>query len=247
MPPVGGLARRATAINSLREQKPSVLVVDTGGSLTGSSSGAGAPSDLLHARVFAALRYDAVNAGPGESFASADALREVAGSKLPLVSANGRADSPAAVKGLLKTYIVKDVGGIRVALVGVTSNGYADGQEVSTDRQPLDALRAILPEARKQSDVVVVLADLNQSDVDALADAGLGVQVILGGRSQDSRSATLVGSTVVASAGSSGRNVEVLTLQIGSGGQVLTYASAEQALGPSVSDDQAVLKLRREN
>ena len=68
------MARRATEVQSLRSGLPNVLVVDTGGSLTGAQTGTGALSDRLYAQVLASLHYDAVNAGPGELLAAPAAL-----------------------------------------------------------------------------------------------------------------------------------------------------------------------------
>jgi 2',3'-cyclic-nucleotide 2'-phosphodiesterase (5'-nucleotidase family) len=221
-------------------------VVDTGGSLTGAQSGTGAQSDAFYGQVLGHIHYDAVNAGPGELLATPATLKDLTNSGTALVSANGGLQSSGAPADLLKPYVVREAGGVKVAFVGVTAGGAAAGsaQEIRTKTPAVDALRAVLPELHKQADLVVVLADLDQAEARALATAGLDVQVILGARSETSQKATLVGSTVVANAGGYGSYVDRLSLTIGADNRVVSYESEEQGLDPSIPDEPGVLKLR---
>jgi 2',3'-cyclic-nucleotide 2'-phosphodiesterase (5'-nucleotidase family) len=222
-------------------------VVDTGGSLTGAPSGTGAQSDGLYALVLGDLHYDAVNAGPGELSAAPATLKKLTDAGTALLSANGGLTPSGPATDLVKPYVVKEVGGVKVAFVGVTAGGTAVGsaQEVNPTKPAVDTVRALLPELHKQADLVVVLADLDQSDARALASAGLDVQAILGARSETSQKATLVGPTVVANAGGYGYYVDKLSLTVAPDGRILTFASEELPLDAKIPDDPAVAKLRQ--
>ena len=222
-------------------------MVDTGGSLTGAQTGTGAQSDRLYAQVLADIHYDAVNAGPGELLAAPATLKDLTAGGAPLLSANAGLASSDVPTGLVKPYVVKDVAGVKVALVGITAGGAAVGssQQVKPEKSAADALRALLPDIHKQADLVVVLADLDPAGLSGLAGAGLDVQAILGAQSETSPQVTVVGKTVVADGGGYGYYVDTLTLTVSPDGHVLTYASKALPLDAQVKDDPAVLKLRQ--
>ncbi len=244
------MARRATEINSLRSTLPNVLVLDTGSSLTGAQSGTGAKSDQLYAQVLESLHYDAVNAGPGELLATPTALKALTADGTALLSANASlaSDLPAELpKNLLKPYVVKQVAGLKVGIVGVTAGGLAgaSSQEIQPAKSAVDALRALLPEIHKQANLVVVLADLDPAGLNALANAGLAVQAILGAQTEAPQQPTVVGSTVVVNGGGYGYYVDRLTLTVAPDGRVLTYASEDVPLDARVKDDPTVAKLEK--
>lgn len=232
-----------TAIEQLRASYPGALVVDTGGTIAGSGSAADLRTDGLIVKVLGSLGYDALNAGPGELLAGPSALRELAAGQPPLVSANGVIVSADAPPGLLKKYVVKTVGGLRVALVGVTDGGPAAYGTVEPTRPAADALRTLMPEIRSRADLVVVLADLDVSSIRPLVLDELGVDVVLGARSSATREATMIGNTVVANAGGLGRFVDRVTLSLGSDGRVVGLDFQEIPLDASVAEDPGVAQL----
>jgi 5'-nucleotidase / UDP-sugar diphosphatase len=219
-------------------------VVDTGGTILGSSQGPVQTDDGLIVRALSMLHYDALNAGTGELLAGPTALKELASGSPAVVSANGSFAAKEAPNGVLKPYVVKSVAGKRVALVGVTDGGTAADGSVATTKAPLDALRAIMPEVRSKADVVVVLADSDASSVKAIADAGLGGDVLLGARSTTGQEPVLVGKTLVANAGGLDRYVDRLTMTVAPDGHVTAFEHEEVPLDESVKEDQAITQLR---
>jgi 2',3'-cyclic-nucleotide 2'-phosphodiesterase (5'-nucleotidase family) len=212
----------------------------------GSGSGTDIVEDALIARVLGVLRYDALNAGVSELLAGPSALAELKDGSPPLVSANGALADAGAPRDLVKPYVVKDVKGLRVALVGVTVGGPAANGTLESVNPPADALRAILSEVRSKSDVVVVLADVDVSSVRILAEEGLGLDVLLGTRSQANREPTLIGKTLVANAGGLGGFVNRVTIVFGSDGSISTFSGEQVQLDDSVADDLVIAKIRDE-
>jgi len=195
-------------------------------------------------RVLSELGYDALNAGTGELLAGPTALREIGHGSPALVSANGAFAAQEAPRGALKPYVIKQVGGKRVALVGVTDGGAGVYGSVKPARLPADALRELLPEVRAKADFVVVLADVDVPSVRDLADQGLGIDVLLGARSTIKREPTMIGKTLVANAGGLGRYVDRLTITLTPDGRVASFDYQEVAVDDSVPDDQAIAQLR---
>jgi 2',3'-cyclic-nucleotide 2'-phosphodiesterase (5'-nucleotidase family) len=227
-------------VRQIRAANPNILLVDSGGTLVPATSDGGAGIDEQLVQAMGEMGYAALNAGPGELRASPEALRRLAEQGTPaLVSANGHLASSSAAPttpgGLVRPYVVREVGGVRVGIVGVTSQD-SSGEQAGVVAPARDALSGVLPEIRRQADVIVALADLPPGDVEALAAAGLDVQVILGSRGGVSREATRVGQTIVAAAAGDGRSVGRLVLQIDPRGQVVSYEGGQRYLDASVGE-----------
>jgi 2',3'-cyclic-nucleotide 2'-phosphodiesterase (5'-nucleotidase family) len=129
----------------------------------------------------------------------------------------------------------------------VTAGGQAGGRTIEPTQAPVEALRAVLPEVRQKADLVVVLADLEVSSIQPLVESGLDVDVVLGARSLTPREPTLIGKTVVASAGGSGRYVDKLTLTFTGEGSVAVQDFEEVVINESVVDDPKVAEFLQAN
>ena len=218
--------------------------MDAGGTLTG-GTGNGAVEDELLVRAMTAMRYDAFNAGQGELRAGPLALRQLAQSAAPpLISSTSKAPAGqpgGAAQPTPKPYVIREVSGVRVGLVGVTS---PDPAGSAGDASPAEALRSLLPEVRRQADIVVALADLEPDEVKALAAAGLDLDAILGARSVSIREATREGRAIVASAGPDGQYVGRLTLTVDDKGRIASYQGEAVPLDDRVSSDPDISRLR---
>lgn len=167
-PWLGGLARAATVVDSLRERYPGqVVLVDAGDVLQGS------PLAALYGRdaerdphpvidAMNTLGYDA--ATPGErDFAFGVTLfnRALAGASFPWVSGNLRA-LPADTLAL-PAYVVVTRNGVKVAIAGFTTVAAGVWQRAElAGRLRVDRPEAAVPlalrEARQDADLVIALA-----------------------------------------------------------------------------------------
>ncbi len=231
--------RRATLLKETLSEDLGALLVDTGWALGGRSDAYGKQSDYYLVEALTAMGYDALNVGVGERAAATPVLQRLTEIGGPtLISSNARLSNSS--DGL-----ICDVGGVRIGLVGVTSPDTAGGSTEETHLTPaIEALRAILPEVRRQAEVIVVLADLEPAEIRALAEAGLDVQVVLGGRYLQCQELTWVGQTAVVAVGGDGRYVGRLTLDIDPRGQVVGVENRIAVLGLSVPDDPDMVALR---
>ena len=193
---VGGMLRCATAIEEIREKEPNVLYVDCGDLIQGS-----AESWLTRGRIMTRtmewLRCDAWVVGNHDFDWGIDALAALHDqTSLNMLSAN-LIVRPDATNRLYKVmpYVIKDVDGVRVAIVGLTTPGIPTWTrpellgDVGFGRS-VGALAGIMPSVRAEKpDIMVLLVhqgyrelgDDNANEVNQLARSFPEFDVMLGG------------------------------------------------------------------
>jgi 2',3'-cyclic-nucleotide 2'-phosphodiesterase/3'-nucleotidase len=186
----GGLARAATAIDSLRQRYPDqVVLVDAGDALAGSpfaayygTEAARDPHPVIEAMNL--LGYDAATAGERDFDFGADRFnRAVAGATFPWVSGNLRA-LPADTLALMP-YVVIARGGARIAVTGFTTpaamiwNGNRLRGRFRVNRiEP--SLESVMREMREDADLVVALAHTGLAGPSSYDTTGVGGEHVAG-------------------------------------------------------------------
>src|SRR5215211_1735928 len=122
-----GLAKAATLINRIRKEQTNVLLIDSGDTIQGS------PLESFHGRknnqpidpmmlVMNSLSYDAMAVGNHEYNFGLKVLEKARGeAKFPWLSANTYDKSTQQPH--YKPYIVKDVAGVKIGIIGLTTPG----------------------------------------------------------------------------------------------------------------------------
>ncbi len=130
---LGGLARCATQIATWRAENPETLLIDVGDVYQGTDVGLRTKGSVM-IDLFNALRYDAWVVGNHEfDWGFEDFVLAVERSRMPVLCANVRLEghlpevySGKAGAGPLKKiapYLIKNVGGYKIAVVGATTPG----------------------------------------------------------------------------------------------------------------------------
>lgn len=194
-----GMAARLTLVESIRAGAGDtpVLLLSGGDINTGVavSDRLDAEPDFLGMNL---LGYDAMAVGNHEFDNPLSVLRTQEGwAAFPFLSANIYG---ADGERLFTPYEVFELGGLRVAVLGLTTDDtarignpeYLDGLEF---RSPIDEARALVPELRAQADVVIALTHMGhyldaQHTVNAPGDVTLarevpGIDLVVGGHSQE--------------------------------------------------------------
>jgi 2',3'-cyclic-nucleotide 2'-phosphodiesterase/3'-nucleotidase len=162
---LGGLARCATAIRRVRAETPNCLLLDNGDTIQGTA--ASFISDgLMMIRALNHLRYDAWVLGNHDFDWGRDKLaRCVETARVPVLAANLRckAGAPEAVARKVRPFVVKEVDGVRVAIVGLTTPGIPNWSrprliEGMEFERSVEALQRVLPKLKHQKPDVIVLA-----------------------------------------------------------------------------------------
>ncbi len=229
---VGGAARRAALIDRIkRESRNPVLVIDSGDTTTRGPLWT-AFRGKLDIDVMNAVGYDLAAIGNNEFKVMEDAgaqgvlLDMVRRSRFPWLCANAFDGSGAYLAGV-KPYLVREVNGVRVAFLGLTaprSSTYVQtvGWRIT---DPHEAAQKLLPQIRKEADVVIAVTHIGYGDDLKLAGdhADLDdLDVIVGGDSHTFLpSMTLVQRPINRGKPSASRRMAVPVVQDGEFGRDL--------------------------
>jgi len=252
---MGGLARRATAIAQLEKEHEHVLLLDSGESLFQGGYSVEADNPQQGALIVAAMNaigYDALALGGRDLEAPLSTLQsrfEEAG--FPILSANVEGGD---VLPNVQPYLLHEVGGHRIAIVGATSDtAGARLEELGLDR-PEDVVAAVAQSVKKvqrRADVILVLSNLERSQAEALAQAVPGIDAIIGiYRGLPINPVSVPGAegeVVLHASGRQGQYLGVLTLHLDAQGQVTGYEGRPVALTDAYADDAEIVRLIREH
>jgi 5'-nucleotidase len=217
----GGLARATTLIRELRRQTPHTLTVLAGDTLSPSLW-----SSLFQGRpmieAWNLVGLDAAAFGNHEFDFGPQVLgQRMAESRFPWLATNVLERPGGAPFAGARAWLVRDLGGMRVGMVGLTLAETAwvsnPGPHVEF-APPIPAARAAF-EAMGPVDLRTGLTHLPLAEDRALA-AAVPLDVILGGHDHDPISEER-GPTLILKAGSDAVNVGQVQYQLGCGGAVL--------------------------
>jgi sulfur-oxidizing protein SoxB len=228
---LGGFAHLATLVKRLRAERPGALLLDGGDTWQGSATALWTKGqDMVEAAKL--LGVD-VMTGHWEFTLGAERVKEVVEKDF-----KGRIDFVAQnvvtkdfEDPVFPAYVVREVGGVRVAVIGqafpytpIANPGYFVPDWSFGIRE--EQVQKTIDEARGKGAQVVVLLSHNGMDVDLkLASRVRGLDAILGGHTHDGVPAPIVvanpgGRTLVTNAGSNGKFLGVLDLDV-RGGRVV--------------------------
>ncbi len=181
---IGGIARRATLVEQLRQQFGTTWVVDVGDYMDGTAFSIEYRGEADVAAMNA-LGYTISTHGNHEfNNTRAQWLKLAQMAKFPVVCANV-VDS-GTKQPLLKPFEILNVEGARVAVFGLvteSTRGYPATREGVEILDAIPVARQLVPQLREQADVVVLLSHLGIAADQRLAREVPGIDVIVGGHS----------------------------------------------------------------
>lgn len=183
-----GLTRIATLVRRVRAEMPNVMLLEAGDLIHGTPQEKAFEGHPIIDSMNA-LGYDVATAGNHEfDFGQRIAAQAIELSKFPILSANVLDAKTGQSWGGLRPYIVREVGGVRVAIFGMTTVGTVKIQFPRTLAgidivDPIPIARELVPRLREQerADVVVFLSHLGYAPDRDFAAKVSGVDLILGG------------------------------------------------------------------
>lgn len=249
---IGGIARRATLIKQIKHNtKGPVLVMDTGDLLDGSpfSLEFQGEADI---EAMNATGYDVMTVGNHEFNNNISDFRKRQHEALfPLLGANVFQTKDG--QPFLQPYVIKDVDGLKVAVLGLTTQvNYMDGVSM---KDAVSAAREWIPKLRSQADAVILLSHLGYDEDAAIACQVPGIDAIIGGHShtrlekpilisgKQPASAFWVGGTVIAQDFQWGGElgcVELIFRKGDSGCTLMSYSGRLIPITNSIPEDPAV-------
>ncbi|HEU4711385.1 MAG TPA: bifunctional UDP-sugar hydrolase/5'-nucleotidase [Pyrinomonadaceae bacterium] len=269
-----GFAKVATLINRVRKEQPNTLLIDSGDTIQGS------PLESFHSRknnvrtdpmmlVMSSLNYDAMAVGNHEYNFGLKVLEKARGeAKFPWLS--GNTYEKGTDRTHYKPYIVKDVAGVKIGILGLTTPGipYWDNPPNYAGlefRNPVPEARKWVQALRTQEKVdVVVIAmhmglgeDLrtgeaspgqipNENEAITIAKEVPGVDVIFMGHTHRDVPSLYINGVLLTQANHWGRHLARADLYLQkepSGWRVYAKSARTIAADDRVEPDPAVVKL----
>ncbi len=243
---IGGIARRATLVRRIRaETHGNALLMDAGDVVEGTPFGLeydGKPDY----EAMAAVGYDAAVPG-NHDFRFSLAVFRAHMAMIPHVCAN-LVDRKTG-KPELPEYRIFTIGGAKIAVFGVTvpSPEFPASKEGLDFLEPYVTAAKLVPELRKQADVVIALSHLGAGEDETLAKRAPGIDVIVGGHSHTryatpkfvpngGSEASSVNGTLIVQAYEHGVELGRLDLRLRKDGGRFTVMSYTGKLIPITSD-----------
>jgi 2',3'-cyclic-nucleotide 2'-phosphodiesterase (5'-nucleotidase family) len=230
---VGGAAFLAARAHALRLEKASLLLA--AGDMIQGHNWANLFQGESVVALMNAMGFDAMVVGNHEFDFGREALRRrIAQARFPVLGAN--------VDGVggLRPYVIWEVQGARVAVVGVVTQDtpvatHPRNVAGLTFRPALEALRWQVRALRDQADLVVVLSHCGYQADRVLAAAVPGVDVIVGGHSHTRlEHPVAVGRTLIVQAWEHGKALGVLDLTV-ENGRVVRHEGRLEAIKPGLA------------
>lgn len=213
---LGGVSYLASKINTLRKEKPSLLL--SAGDMIQGNNWANLSHGESVIELMNTMGFDAMVTGNHEFDFGQDALKKrISEAKFPVLGAN--------VEGMnaLKPYVIRQLQGIRVAVIGLVT----EDTPVSTHPRNVTGLRFLSPadtveryvkDLRDSADVIVVLTHIGHHADRALAEKVKGIDVIVGGHSHTKiTSPVIIGNTAIVQAWEHGKALGVLDITLKDG------------------------------
>jgi len=224
---LGGLARRGSWVQSVREARKESLLLDSGDLFFDKYRKAIRPEDVaaqsekarLILKCYNLLGYDALGIGDDDLSLGKDFLADLSkNAGFPFISSN-LMDKETG-EPLFNTYVIKEAGGLRIGIFSLVSPYFFSGESDPRTKgiaflDPLEEAKRIVQKIRPETDLVVLLSHLGYTADIELAEAAPGIDLILVGHSNLSLSYPMqIKDTIIVRVGSKGLHVGELHLQL---------------------------------
>ena len=269
-----GLAKIATIIRRIRKENDNVLLIDSGDTIQGT------PLEYYHNKkdnkppdpmmlAMNALHYDATTVGNHEYNFGLNVLEKARSeAEFPWLSANTY--DKGANQTHYKPYIVKEIAGVRIGVLGLTTPGIPNWENLPNYaglefREPLSEAKKWVPVLREKerADVVVIAMhmgleeDLKTGEINpgqvtnenqgiAIAKQVPGVDLIFLGHTHREVSSLIINGVLLTQANYWGRHLARADLYLENDGnkwRIYARAARTIAVDDKVDPDQELLKI----
>ncbi len=209
----GGLAKRATLINDIRETGEKVLIFDTGNILADQSTVPDKEKTVYILIALNKMEIDALNIGAYDAVRSRFLKQKETRLAFPLISANIRSSLSGDL--VFKPYTIKETQSVKIGILGLTSN-HADpvvlkNKDIFIDDPVKEALTTVNQLKAEGCDLIILLSQLKDNENINVAKQVPGIHFIFGSSSktEQNRSKT-VEDTILVSPGTKGKKATLI-------------------------------------
>lgn len=241
----GGVARRATLAKELRAKNPDTLLLDSGGFFAGGlmdeytqNSQLDMQRTAVNLKAMEIIKYDAVNIGDDEfNFGSAFLEENIQKNKIPFLSCN--IDSLG-----VQPYMIKDVQGTKIGIIGVAGLSSAQKSGGFKIIDPVLAVKKTVEELKnKNTDIIILLSYLSESEEAELIKNIVGVDIIFLGNNRAQKEPLVnTGTMLLLKPAWQARHLGKLILTI-ENNKIKDYKSEDLRLSDKIADDKEILSI----
>lgn len=249
--PAGGYARIATLVKQIRAANQGrVLFCDCGDTLQGTYPAQSTQGQAM-VPVLNSLGLDAMTAHWEFAYGPATFKQHAAELSYPMLAIN--VYDQATKQRLFPTYNIKEIGGLRIGLLGIASNivgktmptSFSEGLEFTLGREELPPIIDILRTLEKV-DLIVLISHLGFSQDMKLLSEVKGIDVCLSGHTHNRLyKPVLQGKTLIIQSGCHGSFLGRLDLEIVRG-RIVDYRHQLIEVDHNISPDPEVDNLVRQ-
>lgn len=237
--PDGGVSRRASLLKELRKDNPYTLVLDSGSFFAGGlmdeytqNTQLDKQRTMVNLKALELMQYDALNITDNEFNFGREFLEEVmAKSNLTFLSSNIESEK-------ILPYIIKEVAGIKVGIIGVT--GLSSKEKLGGLKfiEPSKAVKQAVEKLKQEAaSLIILLGSLNENEYLSLIEEIKGIDILITTHRPDKKeSVSKIGSTIVLRPAWQGRRLGKLSLTI-KDNKIIDYKAEELRLSDKIPDD----------
>ncbi|MHB8154593.1 MAG: bifunctional UDP-sugar hydrolase/5'-nucleotidase [Candidatus Omnitrophota bacterium] len=240
----GGISRRATMVKELRNKYPKLLLLD-GGSFTAGGQLDEYTQNIqldmqrseVNYKALEFMQYDAVGISPDEfNFGSDFFLKNAKKANPAYLSVNLETDK-------VVPYIIKDSGGVKIAIIGLTglsANQKAEGLKISAPNQINELVRRL---KNTGVQVLIALSTQGESEDLKLISKTKGIDIIfVGDKPLKDEALTKIQATFILRPAWQGRKLGKLTLKI-QDGKLSNCTVDELPVSDNLKDDSDIARI----
>lgn len=243
--PDGGIARRAAMVAQFRKLDHELLLLDCGGFIAGGlldeytqNTELDKLRTSINLKAMAMMKYDAAAVSADEfNFGRAFLEENIAKANFPLLSAD-------IESSLARPYIIKEIKGIKIALIGLTGGSAVNKAAGFKFIDAKAALKGAVEEVKSKGvDIIVLLSNIEETESMSLAEISGGIDVLIVGRSRRGDEPIIKSDGIILARPSwQGRKLGKLSLTV-EAGKITGYKLDEPRLSDRVLDDPDIRKI----
>ena len=243
----GGLARRFTYIQKVREEVKNPLVLDAGDALVLSYFSKEREQEKARKRaefvlkIYEKMGYDALNIGDTDLGLGIEYLRNLQkSSKIPFLSANLKDKKTG--KTIFKPHVIKEIDGSRLGIIGLLTPEISPAilKELKgyVVEDPIKVATEMTRRLIAHCDYLIALAHLTSSEIESLAKGIPEISIVIGGQDRSFVFPKKIHRSIVVQTDAFGIHIGRLNLRLVKGSSEYVDVAAKSKLQKNIEEIQ---------
>jgi 5'-nucleotidase len=236
-------------IDSLRAKKGDLLLVDAGDYCHPTLTHDDRENQLV-LRSMNAMRYDAMTLGELEFNHGPAYVQSILDSaRVPIALANVRFAKSKLPVG--QRFVISKVGDVNYGIIGLLGQDFGEGKEKFGELgfivdDPFEVAAKVVPEVKKQADLVVVLAHLASADALQLPRAVKGIDLVIFGHYPGMVAPTKMEDALVVRPGQRGQYIAETKIILNPENKIVSYSGETKSIEVKTVKENPAIAAQRQ-